>query len=107
MTPRIPVDLVADLARDTGQDPGELRVRFDLARRLALRMEDTGMTPLELEGLTEIDAEDIVAISAFHVSIYPLWKILKLLTATGMDVAIGVHEGVGGAAGVVYVVVDE
>lgn len=107
MTPRIPINLVADLARDTGQDPNELRVKFDLARRLALRLEDTGMTPLELEGLTEIDVEDIVAILAHDFRVQPLWTILKLLAATGMDVTIGVHEGGGDEAGLVYVVDDE
>jgi hypothetical protein len=107
MTPRIPVDLIADLARDTGQDPNELRVKFDLARRLHLRMEDAGITPLQLKGLTEIDAEDISAICAYQVRIYPLWTILKLLTAAGMDVAIGVNEGGKDEAGLVYVVDDE
>lgn len=100
---RHPVDLIGDLARETGADPDELRIKMELSRRLAMRLEHTQISLLEIEGLTDVDAMDIAAVANGDVRLYSMWTIMKLLAATGMDIAIDVFAADRGD-GAVYVV---
>lgn len=100
---RRPINPVGDLAQETGTDPSELRLKMELSRRLALRLEDTQIGLLHLEGITDVDAMDIAAIANGDVRSYAVWTMMKLLATTGMDVAVDIFAA-DGRGGMVYVV---
>ena len=105
MTDREPVDLVADLV-GPDRDAIELRVKFELARRIALEMEDRGIEIGAAAALAGIDAGAVAKIEQGRVMDCSVWLLMRLLAALGMDVAIEVVP-TGREKGTIYVSEDD
>jgi len=85
--PREHVDLIQDLGID---DADELRVKFDLSRRIALEVEDRNLSQAAVAEMTGLKQPDVSRITNGLVKDYSVWRLMRVLSALGQDVAIEV-----------------
>ncbi|MGV8856134.1 MAG: helix-turn-helix transcriptional regulator [Devosia sp.] len=98
--PREHVDLVRDLGTE---DADELRVKFDLSRRIALEVEDRDLSQAAVAEMTGLKQPDISRITNGLVKDYSVWRLMRVMAALGHDVAIEVFPS-GEPMGTIYTV---
>lgn len=87
-------------------DPDELRVKFEMARRIALEIEDRDLGHAAVAEMTGLEQVDVSRICDGMVRSYSVWLLMRLLAALGSDIAIEVVPS-GDTAGKIYVVDEE
>lgn len=98
--PREHVDLIQDLGTD---DADELRVKFDLSRRIALEVEDRNLSQAAVAEMTGLKQPDVSRITNGLVKDYSVWRLMRVLSSLGQDVAIEVFPS-GEPVGTIYTV---
>lgn len=87
-----------DFLLDRGYaDPDEMRVKFHLANRIALLVEDQGLRQADVCDRTGLKQPDVSRIVNGAVSGFSVWRLLLVLKGLGQTVTISVeapsHEG--------------
>lgn len=72
-------------------DPSEARVKFLLANRIALAMEDRGLRQADVCKLTGLAQPDVSRIVNGNVSGVSVWRLLQALKSVGERVTITAH----------------
>jgi predicted XRE-type DNA-binding protein len=86
-----------DFLRDMGyDDPDEMRVKFTLANSIAMAIEQARLKQAEVAKLTGLAQPDISRIVNGIVKDYSLIRLMRVLTALGKDVSIGISDAAGG-----------
>ena len=92
-----PVRGSGDFLRDMGyDDPDEMRVKFTLANTIAMAIEQRRLKQAEVAKLTGLAQPDISRIVNGIVKDYSLIRLMRVLTALGKDVSIGISDASGG-----------
>jgi predicted XRE-type DNA-binding protein len=92
-----PVRGSGDFLRDMGyDDPDEMRVKFTLANTIAMAIEQRHLKQAEVAKLTGLAQPDISRIVNGVVKDYSLIRLMRVLTALGKDVSIGISDASGG-----------
>jgi predicted XRE-type DNA-binding protein len=92
-----PVRGSGDFLRDMGyDDPDEMRVKFTLANSIAMAIEQRRLKQAEVAKLTGLAQPDISRIVNGIVKDYSLIRLMRVLTALGKDVSIGISDASGG-----------
>ena len=92
-----PVRGSGDFLRDMGyEDPEEMRVKFTLANTIALAIEQHRLKQAEVAKLTGLAQPDISRIVNGIVKDYSLIRLMRVLTAIGKDVSIGISDTTAG-----------
>jgi predicted XRE-type DNA-binding protein len=92
-----PVRGSGDFLRDMGyEDPEEMRVKFTLANSIAMAIEQRRLKQAEVATLTGLAQPDISRIVNGIVKDYSLVRLMRVLTALGKDVSIGITDASGG-----------
>lgn len=87
-----PVVGSGDFLADRGYaDPAEARVKFILANRIALLIEDSGLRQAEVCELTGLKQPDVSRIVNGNVGGYSVWRLLTVLKGLGQHVTIEVE----------------
>lgn len=100
LPPREHVDLVRDLGTE---DDEELRVKFDLARMVALEVEGRELSQTTVAEMTGLKQPDVSRITNGMVKDYSVWRLMRVLATLGKDVAIEVIPS-GKEMGTIYTV---
>jgi predicted XRE-type DNA-binding protein len=92
-----PVRGSGDFLRDMGyDDPDEMRVKFTLANTIAMAIEQRHLKQADVAKLTGLAQPDISRIVNGIVKDYSLIRLMRVLTALGKDVSIGITDTSGG-----------
>jgi predicted XRE-type DNA-binding protein len=92
-----PVRGSGNFLRDMGyEDPDEMRVKFTLANSIAVAIEQRHLKQAEVAKLTGLAQPDISRIVNGIVKEYSLIRLMRVLTALGKDVSIGIGDASGG-----------
>lgn len=87
-----PVIGSGDFLRDRGYaDPDEMRVKFYLANRIALLIEDQGLRQTDVCDRIGLKQPDVSRIVNGAVSGFSVWRLLLVLKGLGQKVTISVH----------------
>jgi predicted XRE-type DNA-binding protein len=87
-----PVVGSGDFLRDRGYaDPDEMRVKFYLANRIALVIEDQGLRQADVCDRTGLKQPDVSRIVNGTVSGFSVWRLLQVLKGLGQTVTISVQ----------------
>jgi predicted XRE-type DNA-binding protein len=87
-----PVVGSGDFLRDRGYaDPDEMRVKFYLANRIALVIEDQGLRQADVCDRTGLKQPDVSRIVNGAVSGFSVWRLLQVLKGLGQTVSISVR----------------
>lgn len=88
-----PVRGGGDLLKDMGYaDPEEMRVKFALANMMALEIEDRNLKQAEVAKAAGLSQSDVSRIANGVVKEYSEFRLMRVLTALGKDVSIGVSD---------------
>ena len=101
--PREHVDLIADLG---AADAEELQVKFDLSRRIAIEIEDREFSQAKVAEMTGLKQPDISRIVNGIVKDYSVWRLMRVLSAMGQNIAIEVYPS-GDDLGSIYTVDEQ
>jgi predicted XRE-type DNA-binding protein len=71
-------------------DPEEARVKFELANRIGLLMEDRNLRQADVCALTGLKQPDVSRIVNGNVSGFSVWRLLQVLKSLGETVTISV-----------------
>jgi predicted XRE-type DNA-binding protein len=86
-------DFLLDMGYD---DPDEMRVKFTLANTVAMAVEQRCLKQADVAKLTGLAQPDISRIVNGIVKDYSLIRLMRVLTALGKDVSIGISDASGG-----------
>jgi predicted XRE-type DNA-binding protein len=88
-----PVRGSGNFLQDMGyEDPEEMRVKFALANNIALAIEDRKLTQVEAAKITGLAQPDVSRIVNGVVAEYSVYRLMRVLTALGKDVSIGISD---------------
>ena len=88
-----PVRGSGDFLKDMGySDPEEMRVKFALANMIALEIDDRHLKQAEVARTVGISQSDVSRIVNGVVKEYSIFRLMRVLTALGKDVSIGVSD---------------
>jgi predicted XRE-type DNA-binding protein len=88
-----PVHGSGDFLKDMGyEDPEEMRVKFVLANTIALAIEDRDLTQADAAKTTGLAQPDVSRIVNGIVRDYSVFRLMRVLTALGKDISIGITD---------------
>jgi predicted XRE-type DNA-binding protein len=88
-----PVHGSGDFLKDMGyEDPEEMRVKFALANTIALAIEDRDLTQADAARVVGLAQPDVSRIVNGIVKDYSVFRLMRVLTALGKDISIGVTD---------------
>lgn len=88
-----PTIIAADFLASQGyENPDEARLKFSLANRIALLIEDMGLSQAKAAAMTGLAQPDISRIANGSVRSYSVWRLMAVLAALGQDVTVAVHR---------------
>jgi predicted XRE-type DNA-binding protein len=97
-----PVRGSGDFLQDMGyEDPDEMRVKFTLANTIAMAIEARNLRQADVAKLTGLAQPDISRIVNGIVKDYSLIRLMRVLTALGKDVSIGISDASGARGAIV------
>jgi len=88
-----PTVVAGDFLADQGYaNPDETRLKFSLANRIAVLIEDMRLSQAKVAAVTGLAQPDISRIVNGSVKNYSLYRLIQVLTALGQDVTVAVHR---------------
>ncbi len=88
-----PVRGSGDFLKDMGYaDPEEMRVKFALANAIALEIEDRNLKQADVAKAAGISQADVSRIANGVVKDYSVFRLMRVLTALGKDIHIGISD---------------
>ncbi len=88
-----PTVVAGDFLADQGYaNPDETRLKFSLANRIALLIEDMQLSQAKVAAMTGLAQPDISRIVNGSVKSYSVWRLMSVLAALGQDVTVAVHR---------------
>ncbi len=88
-----PTVVAGDFLAEQGYaNPDETRLKFSLANRIALLIEDMQLSQTKVATLTGLAQSDVSRIVNGSVKNYSLYRLMAVLASLGQDVTVAVHR---------------